>query len=206
MTQFLRHAPMVGESKTMKKLGLIFHGYGSNGHDVIGLGHRWKRDHWVFLAPNALEECDHNGYQWFNLGPNITELTGEDCIQAAHQVCHTVDATLKQVNLQWSDVVVIGFSQGGALALEIGLHHRKVAGIMVYAGFLLPQRAVKYTPPCLWVHGQQDEVVPFSSSQTGVDFLKTCNVPVHHHSISALAHNINEEGLAQGETFLNCIK
>jgi phospholipase/carboxylesterase len=74
-------------------------------------------------------------------------------------------------------VVLAGFSQGGAVALHVGLRAREaLAGVMVLSAYLLlPQRLeAERTPaslksPILFAHGRYDPVVPFELGRTAHD-------------------------------------
>jgi phospholipase/carboxylesterase len=71
-------------------------------------------------------------------------------------------------------ILLAGFSQGGAIALHVGLRHeRALAGIMVLSAYLvLPaKRAAEAheanaATPILYCHGQQDPVVPIHRGQS----------------------------------------
>jgi len=71
------------------------------------------------------------------------------------------------------DIVLAGFSQGGAMALHVGLRaERRLAGVMVLSGYLLiPERLEDERQPggrqtpFLFCHGRYDPVVPLRLGQ-----------------------------------------
>jgi phospholipase/carboxylesterase len=71
------------------------------------------------------------------------------------------------------DIVLAGFSQGGAMALHMGLRaERRLAGVMVLSGYLLlPDRLEEERQPggrqtpFLFCHGRYDPVVPLRLGQ-----------------------------------------
>jgi phospholipase/carboxylesterase len=71
------------------------------------------------------------------------------------------------------DIVLAGFSQGGAMALHVGLRaERRLAGVMVLSGYLLiPDRLEDERQPggrqtpFLFCHGRYDPVVPLRLGQ-----------------------------------------
>jgi phospholipase/carboxylesterase len=79
-----------------------------------------------------------------------------------------------------SQVVLAGFSQGGAMALHVGLRSPEpLAGVMVLSAYLLlPQRfEPERTPasvraPVLFGHGLYDPVVPFGLGKAAHDRLE----------------------------------
>src|SRR5262245_52517830 len=71
------------------------------------------------------------------------------------------------------DIVLAGFSQGGAVALHVGLRaERKLAGVLVLSGYLLmPDRLEEERQPggrqtpILFCHGRYDPIVPLRLGQ-----------------------------------------
>ena len=96
-----------------------------------------------------------------------------------------------------SDIYVIGFSQGGSLALAYGLLQAlPLGGIACLSGFLPPCPTLTPTPkrawPLLLMHGRYDEVVPLSSC------LRTQKVLASYQptlKIYDLDHTINDTQL-----------
>jgi phospholipase/carboxylesterase len=81
-----------------------------------------------------------------------------------------------------SRTVLAGFSQGGAMALEVGLT-LPLAGLMCMSGYLhskpTPMQGKSF-PPVLIVHGRQDQMVPLSSAQSAREALKAVGVSVEY--------------------------
>jgi len=75
--------------------------------------------------------------------------------------------------LRSEDIVLAGFSQGGAVALHVGLRaERQLAGVLVLSGYLLlpDQLEAERQPggrqtPFLFCHGRYDPVVPLRLGQ-----------------------------------------
>ncbi len=80
-------------------------------------------------------------------------------------------------------IVLAGFSQGGAIALNTALFYRKrLAGILALSTFLpvtegLGSKKSQYNKdiPILMCHGTQDNVLPVVMGKTGYDTLKSFN-------------------------------
>jgi phospholipase/carboxylesterase len=104
--------------------------------------------------------------------------------QAALEVQALIDREQER-GIEPSKVVIAGFSQGGAMALHVGLRAPdKLAGILVLSGYLLvPQRfeqersASNAKTPVLTCHGQFDPVVPLSLGKSAHDTLKAAGYP-----------------------------
>lgn len=84
-------------------------------------------------------------------------------------------------------IVLAGFSQGGALALNAGLSYpRPLAGILALSTFLAdrsklgsPRLRANVNTPILMCHGQRDAVLPVALGQRGRDQLRAAGYPVH---------------------------
>src|SRR4029079_3299696 len=70
-------------------------------------------------------------------------------------------------------VVLAGFSQGGAMALQVGLRHaERLAGIVALSSYLLlddsldrEAAAANKLTPILMVHGTEDPVIPIQLAE-----------------------------------------
>jgi phospholipase/carboxylesterase len=87
------------------------------------------------------------------------------------------------------NVVLAGFSQGGAIALQTGLRHpRRLAGVMALSTYLplaesLPQEAsaANAGTPVFMAHGTQDPVVPYAMGSGSRDLLSGMGYSVEWH-------------------------
>ena len=69
------------------------------------------------------------------------------------------------VGIPLSQTILAGFSQGGAMTLDVGLQ-LPLAGLIVLSGYLhAPVKITSPICPVLVVHGQQDLVVPVTMAQ-----------------------------------------
>jgi phospholipase/carboxylesterase len=99
------------------------------------------------------------------------------------------DVSLKQTFLA-------GFSQGGAMTLDVGCH-LPVAGLIVLSGYLHPPAVrllPKTFPPILMVHGRQDPVVPLAAAQQARDVLTQAGAVVDYHEFD-MGHEIQPQVL-----------
>jgi phospholipase/carboxylesterase len=94
-------------------------------------------------------------------------------------------------------IVLMGFSQGGAMALHVGLRFtERLAGIAVLSGYLLLPRGLETErqqansqTPILFCHGKFDQVVPLPLGQAGFEAVKSVGVPSEFHSF-AMEHSL----------------
>lgn len=194
-------------------LVIFLHGYGADGNDLIGLAgplapHLPRTR---FLAPNAPEPCPANpaGFQWFPI-PWL-DGTPESAAQIlAESSFRLLDRWLDEVaeaGIGPERTVIVGFSQGTMMALQVGLRRRTpLAGIVGFSGKLLkPEKLageIASRPPVLLVHGDQDPVVPFSSLKEARAALAAAEVPVAAHVSTGTAHGIAPDGLGLALGFI----
>jgi phospholipase/carboxylesterase len=197
-------------SKSIKRAVILLHGYGASGNDLIGLGEAWQAylPDTLFIAPNGIEpwEGSHGqGYQWFSLSDFTFDTLWRGIELALPSVHHYIDKILAYYDLKESQLALVGFSQGAMLALAASLSRpRSLAAVISYSGVLVYPDAQPITAasPVLLVHGDQDEVVPFSSLKASEDALKKRGVPVTGVICQNIGHGIDNNGLYQGSAFL----
>ncbi len=204
--------PASGESA--KHLVIFLHGFGADGHDLISIGaelaHQFPDTH--FAAPNAPFPCDMGpfGYQWFSLQDRSPEALTEGAVMAAPTLDAYIDQKRDQLGLGDSDIALFGFSQGTMMALFVALQRKQTcAGILGYSGTLVGEKILEdqtiSTPPVCLVHGNMDDVVPFTAMEDAENLLTSYRVPVKTHARPGLGHGIDAEGLRIGADFLASI-
>lgn len=94
-------------------------------------------------------------------------------------------------------IVLAGFSQGGAMALHVGLRDaRELAGIMVLSGYMvLPQTfadersLANAKTPVFMAHGTQDPVVPLALYRAAAATLRAADYRLETHEYG-MGHNL----------------
>jgi phospholipase/carboxylesterase len=193
-------------------LVVFLHGFGADGNDLIGLAEPLAPHlpDTRFLAPNAPQPCTNNpaGYQWFP----IPWLDGSSPVEASIAAFAAYDLLAR-----WLDevaetappdrTVLLGFSQGTMMALQVGLRRpAPLAGIVGFSGRLLdPGRlAAEITarPPVLLIHGDQDPMVPFASLREAAETLTAAGVETRTHVSRGTGHGIAPDGLGLALGFI----
>ena len=193
-----------------KQLVVFLHGYGSNGDDLIALSPYFAKmlPDAEFISPNALEHDDYGmGYQWFSLAVRTPEKYLSGIKQAGPRLLKYLLEQLKVRGLEEKDMALIGFSQGAMMALHVGARmDQPVAGVVAFSGALigaeLLETEAKSKPPILIVHGEKDDVVPFSSMANAESALEQAGFFVATLSRPALAHSIDDKGISDAVSFL----
>ena len=192
---------------------IFLHGYGADGNDLIGLADPLSTQlpDTEFRAPNAPERCTGNpmGYQWFPI-PWIDGSTEEQAMagmgHAADLLNTYLDDVAKESGIGPENTVIVGFSQGTMIALEV-LYRRKaaVAGVVGFSGRLMrPEATGEFTvkPPVILIHGDKDDVVPPASLPEAADAMVQAGVETYAHVMEGTAHGIAPDGLAMALQFI----
>lgn len=109
-------------------------------------------------------------------------------------------------------IVVAGFSQGGAVALQVGLRHAdKLAGIMALSSYLALDSSLEAelseanrTTPVFMAHGTYDPVVSVDLGTHSRDELAGHGIPVEWHDYP-MAHQVCLEELQDIGRWMNRI-
>lgn len=148
------------------------HGLGASGHDFPPVVPYLETPGLRFVFPHAPERpvTINAGFvmpAWYDItaiGPGGTNE------QHVAETAASIEAILAREEEQFGadKVVLAGFSQGGAIALHVGLRHaQRLAGVLVLSAYeMFPDRREEEAheanreTPIFFCHGANDEVVP----------------------------------------------
>lgn len=199
------------DGRPARQLVVLLHGLGADGHDLIDLADAWAPllPRAAFLSPHAPFPCDMAPYgrQWFSLRDwTMASLTAG--VQAAAPVLQGfLDRERRALGLSWSQIALVGFSQGTMLALHLAPRLPEPLGAVVgFSGALagpelLPMQ-IRSRPPVLLLHGEADGVVPAAASMLAAQALEQDGIPVTLHVQPGLDHALDEDGIARAGQFL----
>lgn len=175
------------------------HGLGADGHDFepivpyLGLP---PQTGVRFVFPHALmRPVTINGGMVMRAWYDIIEISasrGQDeagIRQSADKIRALVEREVSR-GIPASRIILAGFSQGGAMALHVGLRYQQqLAGIMALSAYLLfPEKLqieaskANAETPVFIGHGTHDPVVPFFLGQGVRSVLETGEWPVEWHT------------------------
>ena len=97
-----------------------------------------------------------------------------------------------------SNIILAGFSQGGVVALEVGLRYqRNIAGIIALSTYLpAPDQVRAGNTPIFIGHGSLDPVVPLALGKQARDTLLTAGYAVEWHQY-AMEHSVCMEEIQE---------
>ncbi len=199
------------KSGKVKRLVIFLHGVGADGNDLISLSDMMTEalPDTQFLSPDAPFRFDMApfGYQWFSLMDRSPATMLEGVKIAAPILNAYIDAQRARFQVQDKDIALVGFSQGTMTGLYASLRREKpLAGIVGFSGALLGhellQEEVTAKLPICLVHGEEDDVVPFTALAHAEKNLTFHGFDVSAHARPMLGHGIDPEGLTIATQFL----
>jgi phospholipase/carboxylesterase len=157
--QAVGEALQSGPKAAGKRLVLL-HGWGADADDLLELGRLLCGERRQLVALRAPQPHPGGfGRQWYDLqNPNWPDLP-----QARLALRARLEALGRSLPLE--DTVLLGFSQGAAMALDVG-SDLALEGIVSCSGYPHPGWQAKATmAKVLLNHGQNDPVVPYAASE-----------------------------------------
>lgn len=126
----------------------------------------------------------------------------QDLTESQQQLTDMLKSLESSTGVPLSRTVLGGFSQGGAMTLDVGLN-LPLAGLVVMSGYLhpFPRQASGTFPPVLIVHGRQDTLVPVSSAQKARDALVDLGVSVQYQEFD-MGHEVQPPALVLIRSFI----
>ena len=204
-----RHQPASGGPA--KQLIVLLHGLGADGNDLIQLAPMLAQavPEAAFVSPHAHQDCDvaPMGLQWFSFRGETDEIMIQGAEAAAPVVDAFLDRELDRQGLTADRLALVGFSQGGMMALHCGLRRAQPVACLVGFSTLLPgpdklDAEIASKPPVLLTHGDQDQIVPPHAMPQTEAALKAAGMPVESETRPGLGHGIDERCLERATEFL----
>jgi phospholipase/carboxylesterase len=197
------------------------HGLGADGYDLADivsqlnfpahLGIRSLFPH-APIRPITL----NNGYPmrgWYDiLGLDKHSNEDEQGIYAAEQSIHALIAHEESRGIPSHRIILMGFSQGGALALYSALRYPKTLGGVAALSAYLPiastltatANPTNKTIPILLAHGTKDMLVPYEFGEHARESLEKLHYTVQWHTYP-MEHNICSQEIEDISTWLQSI-
>ena len=192
-------------------LVVLLHGIGADAFDLIPLAKHWsltlkKTKFYSLHAPYAYRLATP-GRQWFDLEDRDQTRILKEIELIRPLIVAFTKSKLKYHNLQYKDLILVGFSQGTMVALNITLTIKEeIRGVLGYSGGVILTKSGKINinskPKVCLIHGKDDEVVPKKMMEATKIILKDSNIDIDTYLIENLDHSINQECLEIGQNFL----
>lgn len=214
MSQDLSFARRGAPLGTAQQIVVFVHGYGADGADLISLAdalgpHMPKT---AFFAPDAPQPCAASpfGRQWFPIPrfDGSTEAQAQaGMIAAGQQLDRFLDNRLQDEGLAPNRLILLGFSQGAMMSLQIAPRRAAaIAGVVAISGKLINPNDLasqaKVKPEVLLIHGDCDDVVPFEEMNAAGQALQQAGFATYGHLMQGTGHGIAPDGLQVALSFM----
>lgn len=188
---------------------LWLHGLGADGNDFVPLVPELLRRDWPairFVFPHAPVRAVtiNNGVRmraWYDIRDfDFASRADEAGVLESIAQVEALIAREAARGVPASHVLLAGFSQGGAIALAVGLgRDRPLAGLIALSSYLpmadqlaCAMPAAAATQPLFMAHGQHDPVVPYAAGELSAARLRTLGFQVGWHAYP-MAHQVCAE-------------
>jgi phospholipase/carboxylesterase len=187
------------------------HGLGADGNDfasivpALGLPKAAIR----FVFPHApIQPVTINGGMrmraWYDITDGAIRREDESGVRASQKLIEALVAREKERGTAAERLVLAGFSQGGAIALQTGLRHpERIAGIMALSTYLpiaekfpAEASAANRGVPIYMAHGSYDPIVPLARAEESRALLQSLGYAVQWQEFP-MPHSVCAEEVAE---------
>lgn len=197
------------------------HGLGADGNDFVPIINElelFPEKPVRFIFPHAPERpvSINNGYRmraWYDIfHPDLNHHQDESGIRGSQKALDALIVREMQRGIASKHIVLAGFSQGGAMALQVGLRQiNPLAGIMALSCYLpltetLASEACSANAaiPIFMAHGTHDSVIPLSHAIASREKLLTAHYTPEWHEYP-MAHTVCQQEVADISNWLQRI-
>lgn len=209
-------------TSTHKYSVIWLHGLGADGHDFEGIVpelHLIDSSSIKFIFPHAPVQkitINHGAEMraWYDI-LNMNELTRDVDVAGIEHSAKSIETLIKKEmdsGIASKNILLVGFSQGGVLALHTGLRfNQPLAGIISLSAYLPTLDSLKTQraeannhTPIFMSHGIIDSVVAIETGKAAFDGLKEMGYPIQWHDY-LMEHSVCVEEIQQMATFINTV-
>ena len=161
---------------------IVLHGLGADGNDFVPFADQLRLQavgpvRFVFPHAPVMPVTINNGWRmraWYDiLGTESQRREDEAGLRSSLASVEALLAREESRGIESSRIVLAGFSQGGAMALQVGLRHaERLGAIVVLSAYLVLEPSLdteasganKLTP-IFMAHGTEDPVIPLQLAE-----------------------------------------
>ena len=193
------------------------HGLGADAHDFEPIVPLLKLDKPIrFVFPNApVRPVTINGGMqmraWYDIDPRAPLAGDGEIRESADQIAALIEREVAR-GIPRHRIILAGFSQGGVIALHLGLRHpERLAGIMALSTYLHDHEHLtdeisfaSIDVPIFMAHGLADPMIPITRAVTSREVLLRLNYQVEWHEY-AMGHQVSPQEIQDIGRWLNRI-
>lgn len=188
----------ISTSATPTAAVIWMHGLGADGSDFVPIVKELDLNgcpgiRFIFPSAPTMPVTINNGYvmpAWYDiLGTDLTRREDEAGLRKSQQDIEALIAQQIALGIAADNIVLAGFSQGCAMALQTGLRYpQKLAGLMCLSGYLplndkiaVERHPANQHTPIFQAHGRADPVVPVDRAEKSRDLLQQLGYRIEWH-------------------------
>lgn len=188
------------------------HGLGADGSDFVPIVRELDLKgcaaiRFVFPHAPTMPVTINGGYvmrAWYDiLGTDLVKREDEKGLRASQAAIEQLIEQEKLRGIAADRIVLAGFSQGCAMAIQTGLRHPdKLAGLLCLSGYVpiyttvaAERHRANHDTPIFMAHGRSDPVIPIIRAEQSRDLLQLLGHSVEWHEYP-MQHAVCEEEIA----------
>ena len=195
------------------------HGLGADGNDFAPIvpALQLPKTAIRFVFPHApVQPVTINGGMrmraWYDIADGAIRREDERGVRASQKLIEALIARENERGTSAERLVLAGFSQGGAIALQTGLRHRqRIAGVMALSTYLPiadkfadEASAENRDAPIFMAHGSYDPVIPLDRAERSRDILQSLGYKVEWREYP-MPHSVCPEEVADIGAWLTAV-
>ncbi len=207
---------IIETSQPIKHSVIWLHGLGADGHDFAPIVPELDSPNSRFIFPHAPNKAItmNKGYEmraWFDLfGLSLQHHQDEAGMRDMQKSIEAIIANEVAQGVSEKNIVLAGFSQGGAMALFTALRYpTRLAGVLALSTYvslkekLLDEAtAANKNMPILMAHGRFDSIITLDTCLVSRRLLESLDYPLEWHEYP-MAHSVCAEEIDDISRFLN---
>jgi len=186
------------------------HGLGADGNDFAPIvpALQLPKTAIRFVFPHApVQPVTINGGMrmraWYDISDGAIRREDEGGVRASQKLIEALIARESERGTSAERLVLAGFSQGGAIALQTGLRHRqRIAGVMALSTYLPiadkfadEASGENHDAPIFMAHGSYDPVIPLERAERSRDILQSLGYKIEWREYP-MPHSVCPEEVA----------
>lgn len=201
------HIREIANGEKPQTLIIMFHGYAVYGARILTRFSYWDNKNCAVVAPDAFDIVNNNpkerswcslDNQWNLDGTFNHALMYERLLAIERPIIDFIEEQLVKYKLEYKDLILMGFSQGAALVMHMGLRlPQQCKAVIPISGRLVHPKKLaqdlKHKPAILLIHGDQDQVITPDYFYLAKEFFEQENFVLHSHLIPNLEHVIDRK-------------
>jgi phospholipase/carboxylesterase len=198
------------ESAPNPRVAVIWlHGLGADGNDFVPIVKELDLSgcagiRFIFPHAQTMPVTLNGGYvmrAWYDImGADIVKREDEAGLRLSQIRIETLIAREKARGIPAERIILAGFSQGCAMALQVGLRHpEKLAGLLCLSGYVAlrdvlasERTTANQSTPIFLAHGTADPVIPLLRAEQSRDLLQDLGYTLEWHEYM-MQHSVCEE-------------